>query len=142
MLPLFQDNFILGESTSTHFFRVTTSTQQSLFRESYFFRTAAFFSFFRTVTFSQELFFQNSFFFGVKLLQSRHFLRIRSSLRQIYSEQLLYPEELFRIKISKDRIKVSKAGTSAQYQLFQKSYFFRKGIFRSIYLLFSGKLPF
>ena len=142
MLPLFQDNFILGESTSTHFFRVTTSTQQSLFRESYFFRTAAFFSFFRTVTFSQELFFQNSFFFGVKLLQSRHFLRIRSSLRQINSEQLLYPEELFRIKISKDRIKVSKAGTSAQYQLFQKSYFFRKGIFRSIYLLFSGKLPF
>ena len=48
-----------------------------------FFITAAFFSFFRTVTFSQELFFQNSFFFGAKLLQSSHFLRIGSSLRQL-----------------------------------------------------------
>ena len=83
MLPLFQDNFVLREATSSHFFRVATSTQQLLFRDSYFFRTAAFFPFFRTVTFSQELFFQNSFFFGVKLLQSRHFLRIRSFLRQL-----------------------------------------------------------
>ena len=70
MLPLFQDNFILVEATSSHFFRVTTSTQQLLFRDSYFFRTAAFFSFFRTVTFSQESFFQNSFFFGAKFLPS------------------------------------------------------------------------
>ena len=83
MLPLFQDNFILVEATSSHFFRVTTSTQQLLFRGSYFFRTAAVFSFFRTVTFSQELFFQNSFFFGGEILQSSHFLRIESSLRQL-----------------------------------------------------------
>ena len=54
-----------------------------LFRDSYFFRAAAFFSFFRKVTFSQGLFFHNSFFFWAKLLQSRHFLRIRSSLRQL-----------------------------------------------------------
>ena len=83
MLPLFQDNFILGEVTSSHFSRVTTSTHQLLFRDSYFFRTAAFFSFFRTVTFSQELLFQNSFYFGAKLLQRRHFLRIRSYLQQL-----------------------------------------------------------
>ena len=83
MLSLFQDNFILREATSSHFFRVTTSTQQLLFRDSYFFRTAAFFPFFRTVTFLQELFFQNSLIFGVKLLQSKRFLRIRSSLRQL-----------------------------------------------------------
>ena len=82
MLQLFQDNFILVEATS-HFFRVTTSTQQLLFRGSYFFRTAAFFPFFRTVTFSQELFFQKSFFFGAKILQSSHFLRIKSFLRQL-----------------------------------------------------------
>ena len=44
---------------------------------------SCFFLFFRTVTFSQKLFFQNSFFFGAKLLQSSHFLRIRSSLRQL-----------------------------------------------------------
>ena len=54
MLPLFQDKFILGEATSSHFFRITASTQHLLFRDSYFFRTAAFFPFFRTVTFSQE----------------------------------------------------------------------------------------
>ena len=83
MLPLFQENFILGEATSSHFFRVSTATQQLLFRGSYFFITAAFFFFFRTVNFSQELFFQNSFFFGAKLLQSSHFLRIGRSLRQL-----------------------------------------------------------
>ena len=86
MLPIFQDNFILVETTSSHFFRVTNSTQQLLFRGSCFFRTAAVFSFFRTVTFSQELFFQNSFFFGAKILffQSSHFLRIGCSLRQLH----------------------------------------------------------
>ena len=107
MLPLFQDNFILGEATSSHFFRVTTSTQQLLFRGSYFFRTAAVFSFFRTVTFSQELFFQNSFFFGAKILQSSHFLKTGSSLWQLF----FGTEELFRIKISKKEL------------LFQSRYF-------------------
>ena len=57
-------------------FRVTTLTQELLFRSNYFSRTAAFFSFFRIITFSQELFFQNSFVSGAKLLQSRHVLRI------------------------------------------------------------------
>ena len=80
VLALFQDNFISGEATSSHFFRVTTSTQQLYFRSSYFLRAAAFFSFIRTVTLSQQLFFQNSFFFRAEILQSSHFLRIRSSL--------------------------------------------------------------
>ena len=111
MLPLFQDNFILVEATSSHFFRVTTSTQQLLFRGSYFFRTAAVFSFFRTVTFSQELFFQNSFFFGAKILQSSHFLRIGGSLQQLLFGTAIFSEELFRIKISKKKL------------LFQSRYF-------------------
>ena len=85
----FSGQHYLGKVTSSQFFRVTTLTQQLLFRDSYFFRTAAFFHFFRTVTFLQEFFPQNSFFFGAKRLQSRHFLRIRSSLRQL----------LFRITI-------------------------------------------
>ena len=106
MLPIFQDNSILVEGTPLNFFRVTTSTQQLLFRSSYFFRTAAVFSFFRTVTFSQELFFQNSFFFGAKILQHSHFLRIGSSLRQLF-----FSEKLFRIKISKKEL------------LFQSRYF-------------------
>ena len=44
VLPLFQNNFILGEATSSHFFRVTTLTQHLLFRNRYFSRTAAFLS--------------------------------------------------------------------------------------------------
>ena len=53
------------------------------FSEQLFFRAAAFFSFFRTVTFSYQLFFQNSFFFRAIILQSSHFLRIRSPLWQL-----------------------------------------------------------
>ena len=67
------------------------------FSRQIFLQNSCFFPFFRTVTFSQELFFQNNFFFGVKLLQSRHY-------DSYFSEQLLYPEELFRIKISKKEL--------------------------------------
>ena len=139
MLPLFQDNFILVEATSSRFFRVTTSTQQLLFRDSYFFRTAAVFSFFRTVTFSQKLFFQNSFFFGAKILQSSHSLRTGSSLRQ-----LLFGAAIFFGGTLKGYLKKSyffKAGTSAQHQPFQKSYILEKtdfveNQFPHYYLLF------
>ena len=125
MLPLFQDNFILVKATSSHFFRETTSAQQLLFRCSYFFRTAAVFSFFRTATFSQELFFQNSFFFGAKILQSSHFLRIGSSLRQLLFGTAIFSEEMFTIKLYK-RSYFFKAGTSVQHQPFQKSYVSQK----------------
>ena len=73
----FRTALFLQKLHSSYFFRVTTLTQQLLFRSSYFFTTASFLrsSFFRTITFSHQLFFQNSFFFRVKLLQSSHFLR-------------------------------------------------------------------
>ena len=128
MLPLFQNNFVLVETTSSHFFRVTTSTQQLLFPGSYFFRTAPVFSFFRTVTFWQELFFQNSFFFGAKILlfQSSHFLRKGSSLRQLHFGVAIF----FRRNCLGWRyLRKSyffKAGTSAQHQPFQKSYILEK----------------
>ena len=125
MLPLFQDNSILVEATSSHFFRVTSSTQQLLFWGSYFFRTAAVFSFFRTVTFSQELIFQNSFFFGARILQSSHFLRTGSSLRQLLFGTAIFSEELFRTKILKKSY-FFIVGTSAQHQPFQKSYILEK----------------
>ena len=143
MMPLFQDNFILGEATSSHFFRVTIRHNSYFFRSSYFFRTAAFFSFFRAVTFSQELFFQNSFFFGAKLLQSSHFLRIRNSLGHYFSEQLFFSEELFRIKISIKEL-LFKAGTSAQHQPSQP--FWKKLVFQKSniphYVLFLGSCLF
>ena len=115
MLPLFHENFILVEATSSHFFRVPTSTQKLLFRDRYFLRTPAVFSFFRTVTLSQELSFQNSFFFRAKILQSSHF-----------SEQLFFSEELFRIKIAKKELLLHSIN------LFRKATFWKKLIFQKI----------
>ena len=97
----------------SHFFRVTTSTQQLLSWSSYFFRPAAFLrsSSSRTVTFSQLLF-QNSFFFRAKLLQSSHFLRTGNYLGKLLFEIAIFLfEELLRKKISTEEL------------LFQSSYF-------------------
>ena len=103
MLLLFEDSFVFGEATSSQFFRLTTLTQQLLFRSSYFFKAAAFFrsSFFRTFSILQQLFFQNNYLFRAKLLPSNQFLRIKSSLGQLLFETATcLTEELFRIKIS------------------------------------------
>ena len=110
------------------------------FSGSYFFRTAAVFSFCRTATFSQELFFQNSFFFGAKILQHSHFLRIGSSLRQLF-----FSEKLFRIKISKKELLFQSryfctASTFSEKLHFGKNWFFRKSI--SALPTFSGELSF
>ena len=126
----FQLNLI-GEATSSHFFRETTSIQQLLFWSSYFFRTAAFFSFLRTVTFSQELVFQNSFFFRAKLLQSSH---LGSPLQQLFFGAAIFLEELFRANISKKELR------------FQSRYFCTASTFSekqySGLPTFSGELPF
>ena len=104
MLQHFQDNFIYGEACSSHFFRVTTSTQQLHFWSSCLFR-AAVFSFFRTATFSQQLFFQNSFFFRARLLQSSHFWRIRKFFMAVtFRNSYFFSEELFRIRISEKEL--------------------------------------
>ena len=97
MLLLFQDGFIFGEATSLHFFRVTTSTQQLLFRSSYF-PTAA--TFLRS-SFFKQLFFRNSYLFRAKLLSSSHFLKIGRSLGQLLCRTATFlAEDLFGIKIS------------------------------------------
>ena len=141
MLPLFQDNFTLGEATSSHFFRVTTSTQQLLFWDSYFFRTAAFSLFFRTVTFSQEVFFRIASFSERNFYRRGTFWEWEVLYSSYFSEQLFHPEELFRIKTSKKSY-FFEAVISAQYQFFlkrkilEKANFFRKAIFPRTYLLF------
>ena len=94
ILALFQDNFILVEATS-HFLRVTTSTQQLVFRGSYLFRTAAVFSFFRTVTFSQELFLESCLFIVTTFsrdatFHSSYLLRRATLLQHTFSEELLF----------------------------------------------------
>ena len=99
MKRLFQDSFIFGETTSSHFFRVTTSTQMLLFRSSYFFRGA---TFFEGIPFSEQSplrsshFFQNSYFLRAKLLPSSYFSRIGSSLGQLLFGTLTFlVEKLF-----------------------------------------------
>ena len=59
MLRLFEDSFHFGEATSSHFFRITISTQQLIFWSSYFFRAAAFL---------EELFSQNSHLFVAAII--------------------------------------------------------------------------
>ena len=75
MLRIFQNSFIFGEATYSHFFWVTDSTQQLLFRISCFFWGAPFSE---QSLFSKQLSFQNSYFSRAKLLPSRHFLRRES----------------------------------------------------------------
>ena len=141
----FTERLYVVEAAFPHFFRITTSTQQLLFRGSYFCRAAAVFSFFRTVTFLQELFFQNSFFFGAKILQSSHFLRIGSSLRHLLFGTTILSEELFRIKISKKELLFQSryfctASTFSEKLHFGENRFFRKSI--SALPAFSGELSF
>ena len=100
MLPLFQDRFIFGEATSSHFFRVIISIQQLIFRSSYFFRETAFLG----SPFPEEslicsifLFFQSIYFFRVKLLASSHFLRI---VQLLFETATFLAEDLLGIKIS------------------------------------------
>ena len=83
---VFKDSFIFGETTSSQFFRVTTSTQQLLFRSSYFVRTATFFwgaPFPEQSHFCCSYFFHNSYFFRAKLLPSSLFLWTVGSLGQL-----------------------------------------------------------
>ena len=93
---VFKDSFIFGETTSSHFFRVTTSTQQLLFRSSYFVRTATFFwgaPFPEQSLFCGSYFFQNSCIFRAKLLPSSQFLRIVSSLGQLLCRNSYFFDE-------------------------------------------------
>ena len=98
MLRLFQNSFIFREATYSHFFRVTTLTQQLLFRSSYFFRAAAFFE---ELLFQNSHFFRSRYFFRIATFPSSYLLRRESSLGQLlFGTAYFLAEELFRIKIS------------------------------------------
>ena len=93
MLLLFHDNFILIEATSSHFFRVTTSTKQLLFRVSYFF----FFFFFSIRIFfhghwrptgQQEKGGDHFLFHSTTSIRSRTFRHLCSTLRVRWLSQI------------------------------------------------------
>ena len=152
MSRLFQESFILGEATSSHFFGVITLLPQLLFQSSCIFRASAFFDqllfqnnyhFFAAVIFSEQLLFQSKTsteqlplgkkkFFGEATFRNSYLFWRRNCLEWRYLQKSCYFFE---------------AGTSAQHQLFQKSYilgekkqFFRKAIFRITH--FFGELRF
>ena len=124
----FKDSFNFGETTFSHFFRVTTSTQKLLFRSSYFFRDA---TFFEELLFQEQSplrsshFFQNSYFFRAKLLPSSHFLRIGSSLGQVlFGTPTFLVEKLFTIKTFSEEVLFWTryfCATSSEELLFGKS---------------------
>ena len=127
----FSGQLYFWRSYSSHFFRVTTSTQQLLFWSSYFFRASDFWrsSIFRTVTSLQQLFFQNSYLLRAKLLPSNHQLRTASSLGQlIVGRATFLVEGLLRIKISTEEL------------LFRSRYFCTTSTFSE--KLHFGKKPF
>ena len=155
MLRLFQNSFIFGEATYSHFFRVTTLTQQLLFRSMYFFRAAAFLRsslFLEQSLFSKQLSFQSSYFSRAKHLPSGHFLRIESSLWQLlFRTATILAVVLFKIKISTEELLFYPQKSSKQI-LLHRINFFRKATFWKIANFsekqncalptFSGKLPF
>ena len=121
------------DTTVSFFERLFFSVQLLCFRST----------FFRTVTSLQQLFFQNSYFFRAKLLLYRHFFRAGSFLGQLlFRTAAFLAEELFRIYLQKSY----QTATSAEQQLFQKSYILEKINFSQkqypALTTFSGELPF
>ena len=101
----FPESFIFGEATSSHFFKVTNSTQQLLFRRSYFFRAATFFEelLFQNNRFFPVVIFQYIYFFRADFLPRSHFLRIGSSLGELLCwkssflvEELVQDKDIYR----------------------------------------------
>ena len=145
MLQLFQDNFISREATSRQFFRVTTSTQQILYRSSFFFRASTSFS--EQPLLSSNHFFQNNYFFRVELLSSSHSLRIGSSFRQVlFGTATFLGVEMFRIKISTEELLFRNQVLLHSINFFQRVAFWKKANFSekqySTLSTFSGELSF
>ena len=86
MLRLFQDNFIFGEATFSHFFRVTTATQQLHFRNKYF-SEQLFFLLFQNKDSTEQPFFENKKFFMAVTFWNSCFSLFRI---KIYKKELLF----------------------------------------------------
>ena len=104
---LFQDSFIFGEASPSNFFRVTVSTQQSLFWSSYFFSVAAFLkgSVFERFISSNQLFFAAYLIFRSETSTKQSSLENRKFLRQFtFRNSDHFLKELPRIKISPEEL--------------------------------------
>ena len=131
---------------------VATFLGQLYFRRSYFFTLLHSNFFGTTVTFLEHLYLQNSRFLG-ELLQnnqlSSQFLRIRSSLRQLFfGTATFFADEMFRIKISIPELLFRNRYfcTASTFLKKKKSYILKKADFSekqySALPTFSGELTF
>ena len=131
------------EKLLRHFFSEWLLRHNSYILEHQFFLEQLLFSPFSKQSLFCSSFFKNSFFFRAKILQISHFLRIRSSLRQLHFGKAAL--SLFRIKISKKELLFQSryfctAPTFSGKLCFGKDWFFRKSI--SALPTFSGELYF
>ena len=126
---LFLERLLFHTFQSDYFDTAVTFSEQILFQSSCFLSP-----FSEPSLFCSSSFFQNSFFFRTKILQFFMAVSFRNSCFF-----------LFRIKYLKKSY-FFKAGTSTQYQVFQKSYILKKFSFSekqySALPTFSGELPF
>ena len=134
MLQLVQGSFIFRETTSAHFFRVTTATisTTSIMTSTDSLEQLLFYG----ATFSQ-LFFQNSVSFRAKLLQSSLFLRKGS-----YLGQLIFGTAIFfwgGIVQNKD---IYRRATFSKQVLLHSIYFFRKATFWKKLILQKSNTPY
>ena len=138
---------MLGEATSTHLFHYFNTIV--LFRSIYFFRATAFFKelrfrkshFLAAFIFSEYLIVRNETSTEQSLCENRKFFRAVAFLKSYFSGGVFAQnKDIYR------RAPLIDAGASAQHQLFQKSYVFKKAIFSekkySALLTFSRELPF
>ena len=120
MLRLFQGSFIFGEASS-HFIRVTTSTQRLLFRSSYFFRAAGFF---------KDLHFQNSHLFAEFIFSEQFFFQSKPSTEQQPREN----RKFFRAVIFRNSY-LFGGGVVQNKEIYRRATFWKQVLLHSINIL-------
>ena len=133
----FQDRFILGEATSSYFFRVNTSTQQfsyfvgtAISKENLFFFWRAPFSEQSLIVYA-ALVFSEQPFFRTKLLPSSQVLKVGSLKQLLFGTDTFLVDRLFRIKVhTKELLFWSRyfctASTFSEELHFRKKLIFQK----------------
>ena len=122
----FQDSFVFGETSSSHFFRVATSTQQLLFRGSYFFRAA---NFFAQLLFQNSRFFAAVIFFRIATFSERNFCRTASSCEQLVLQGSYFVGTAASLMKELVQNKDIYRTAFLKQVLLQNRYFFNKGTF-------------
>ena len=130
MQQFFQDSFIFGEATSSHSFNyfdtAVTFSEHRFLQSSCFFKELCFRKshFLVTVIFLEYLIFRNETSTQQPLCENRKFFRaITFRNSYFFGGVIAQSKDIYR------RAPLIEAGTSAQHQLFQKSYIFKKPTF-------------